>query len=133
MTHEVAASVRRYTLFLLTLTYAIAFLDRQVLSITQESIKHELGLSDSQLGLLTGLAFSLFFVLIGIPVARFADQSNRRNVAVASLAIWSTMTGITGMAQNYLFLLASRVGVGIAEPGCNPPSSSTIPDPYPPQ
>jgi predicted MFS family arabinose efflux permease len=131
MTHEVAVGVRRYTLFLLTLTYAIAFLDRQVLSITQESIKHELGLSDSQLGLLTGLAFSLFFVLIGIPVARFADRSNRRNVAVASLAIWSTMTGITGMAQNYLFLLASRVGVGIGEGGCNPPSYSIIADLYP--
>ncbi|MGH6617468.1 spinster family MFS transporter [Sphingomonas sp.] len=120
-----------YALLILTLTYAVAFVDRQVLVLAQESIKRELHLSDAQLGLLTGLAFSLFYVMIGIPVARFADRGTRRTVVAISLAAWSAMTALTGFATSYAHLFLARMGVGIGEAGCNPPSYSMIADLFP--
>lgn len=104
--------------------------DRQLLSILQEAIKVDLGLSDTQLGYL-GIAFAIFYVIAGIPIARWADKSNRRNIISLSIASWSLMTALTGAVQNFWQLLAARVGVG--EAGCSPPAHSMITDMYPPE
>ncbi len=122
-----------YVLLILTGVYTFNFLDRQLLVILQESIKAELGISDTQLGLLTGLAFALFYVTLGIPIARIADKGNRRNIVVISLAIWSSMTAISGFVTSYWQLLLARIGVGVGEAGGSPPSHSIISDYFPPQ
>ncbi len=121
-----------YALVLLTVVYSFNFIDRQLLAILQESIKAELTLSDSQLGLLTGFAFAVFYVTAGIPIARWADRGNRRNIVALSLFIWSGMTALSGYVQNYLQLLLARIGVGIGEAGGSPPSHSMISDIFPP-
>ena len=122
-----------YALGILTIVYSINFIDRQLLSILQESIKADLMLSDAQLGLLTGFAFAVFYTFAGLPIASLADRSNRRNIVAISLTIWSGMTAISGLAQNYLQLLAARIGVGIGEAGGSPPSHSMISDIFPPE
>lgn len=122
-----------YALGLLTLVYCFNFIDRQLLAILQEAIKADLGLSDSQLGLLTGFAFAAFYVTAGIPIARWADRSNRRNIVALALFAWSFMTAISGFVQNYLQLLLARVGVGVGEAGGSPPSHSLISDMFPPE
>jgi len=123
---------RNYALVVLTLVYTFNFIDRQLLSILQESIKVDLSLSDSQLGLLTGFAFAMFYVTSGIPIARFADSSNRRNIVAVSVGLWSFMTAISGFVQNYAQLLAARIGVGVGEAGGSPPSHSIVSDIFPP-
>ena len=124
---------RAYILLVLTGVYTFNFIDRQILVIIQESIKSELGLSDTQLGLLTGFAFAVFYVTLGLPVARFADKNNRRNVVAVSLAIWSAMTAISGLVSNFIQLLLARIGVGVGEAGGSPPAHSMISDYFPPQ
>jgi predicted MFS family arabinose efflux permease len=125
-------SASYYALGVLTLVYSFNFIDRQLLSILQESIKAELSLSDSQLGLLTGFAFAVFYVTAGIPIARWADRGNRRNIVAGAIFLWSFMTAISGLAQNYLQLLLARIGVGVGEAGGSPPSHSIISDIFPP-
>ena len=98
-------SARYYTLGLLTVVYTFNFIDRQLLSILQESIKADLLLSDQQLGLLTGFAFALFYVTAGIPIARWADRANRRNIVALAIGTWSFMTALSGFVQNYVQLL----------------------------
>ncbi|MDC0933984.1 MFS transporter, partial [Gammaproteobacteria bacterium] len=124
---------RNYALGLLTVGYCFNFIDRQLLSILQEAIKADLGLSDGQLGLLTGFAFAMFYVSAGIPIARWADRGNRRNIVAYAIGIWSFMTAISGLAQNYLQLFLARIGVGIGEAGGSPPSHSIISDIFPPE
>ncbi len=131
---EILSSKQRYyALILLTVVYSFNFIDRQLLAILQEGIKADLGLSDGQLGLLTGFSFALFYVLAGIPIAKLADKGNRRNIISISLFLWSFMTAISGFAQNYLQLLLARVGVGVGEAGGSPPSHSIISDIFPPK
>ncbi|MGI9327082.1 MAG: spinster family MFS transporter [Pseudomonadales bacterium] len=124
-------ATRRYALSILVVVYTFNFIDRQILSILLEPIKNELGLSDSQLGLLTGFAFALFYATLGIPIARFADRSNRRNLIAAALGIWSAMTALSGLAGNFWHMLVARIGVGVGEAGCSPPAHSLIADYYP--
>ncbi len=124
---------RRYVLGLLLVVYIINFIDRQILVILQESIKADMGLSDAQLGMLTGFSFAVFYVTCGIPIARWSDVSNRRNILSASVAVWSAFTVISGMVGNYWSLLAARIGVGIGEAGGTPPAHSLISDYYPPE
>jgi MFS family permease len=111
--------------------YIFNFIDRQILVILQESIKAELGLSDKQLGLLSGFTFAVFYVVCGIPIARWADRYNRVNIVSVSIAVWSAMTAISGFAANFWQLLAARVGVGVGEAGASPPSHSIISDYFP--
>jgi len=127
------STYRGYVLCFLTLIYAVNFIDRQLLSILQESIKADLGFSDTQLGLLTGFAFALFYVIAGIPMARWADRSSRRNVISISIGLWSLMTAVSGMANNFVQMLLARIGVGIGESGCSPPAHSMISDMYAPE
>ena len=123
----------RYALLLLTVVYAFNFIDRQLLAILQESIKADLGLTDGQLGLLAGFAFAVFYVTAGIPIARWADRSNRRNIVAGSVFLWSLMTAISGFTQTYAQLLLARIGVGVGEAGGSPPSHSIISDIFPPE
>jgi len=126
-------SARSYALLLLMTVYSANFIDRQLLSILQEPIKIELNLSDGQLGVLTGVSFAFFYVLAGIPIARYADRGNRRNVIAYSVGVWSLMTAVSGAALNYFHLLLARIGVGIGEAGCSPPAHSIISDIFPPK
>ena len=93
-----------------------------------EPIKLDLGLTDTQLGALTGLAFALFYTLLGVPIARFADRHDRSRVISASIFIWSTFTALCGLANGFLTLLLMRIGVGVGEAGCSPPAVSMIAD-----
>lgn len=131
--HEVSDRARKVTLFLLTVTYFFSYMDRQILAILLEDIKADLLLSDTQLGLLSGFAFALFYATLGIPVAALADRMNRINLISIALALWSAMTAVCGLAQNFVQLLAARIGVGIGEAGSSPPSHSIIADLYPAQ
>jgi len=117
-------------LFALLLVYILNFLDRQIVNILAEPIKRDLGLSDTQLGLLAGPAFAVFYALLGIPIARYADNVRTNRVWLISLclAIWSAMTAICGVAQNFVQLALARVGVGIGEAGCTPSAHSLIAD-----
>ncbi|HEB89975.1 MAG TPA: MFS transporter [Deltaproteobacteria bacterium] len=117
---------------MLTIAYTFNFIDRQILVIIQEPIKAEMGLSDTQLGLLTGFAFALVYIVAGIPIAYQADRGNRRNIISLAVAGWSAMTALSGLAQNYGQLLLARIGVGIGEAGGSPPAHAMISDNYPP-
>lgn len=118
------------TLVMLTLAYVCVALDRAIISVVLEPIKGEFGLSDAQLGMLP-LAFSLFFVAVGIPLGMLADRSSRKRIIVASLFAFSLATAVCGMAQNFVQLLLARVGVGAGEAGSGPPAMSMISDLFP--
>jgi MFS family permease len=120
-----------YVLAILTIVYTFNFLDRQIIAIVSPAIKEDLGLSDTLLGLLKGLAFAVLYTTLGIPIAWLADRKNRVTIVTASLAIWSTFTALSGYAQNALQLALARVGVGIGEAGGSPPSHSLISDYFP--
>ena len=124
---------RYYVLAILTVVYVFNFIDRQLLVILQEPIKAELGLSDTQLGLLTGFAFALFYVICGIPIARWADKGVRRSIIALALTVWSLMTALCGLAGNYAHLLLARIGVGVGEAGGSPPAHSMISDIFKPK
>lgn len=124
---------RGLTLALLTATYFFSFMDRQILAILLEAIKADLKLSDTQLGLLSGLVFAIFYATLGLPIARLADHASRRNIIAISLAVWSVMTAVCGLAQNFTHLMLARIGVGVGEAGSGPPSQSIIADLYPPE
>jgi MFS transporter, Spinster family, sphingosine-1-phosphate transporter len=125
----------RLTLWILLTVYVFNFIDRQIVNILAEPIAKDLKLSDTQIGLMTGLAFALFYTVLGIPIARLADRpttSRPRLIAVA-LAVWSGMTALCGLAQNFWQLLLARIGVGVGEAGCTPPAHSLISDMVPPE
>ena len=122
---------RLYVLCILTLVYVFNFLDRQLLVILQEPIKLEMGLSDTQLGLLSGLAFATVYVIFGLPLAQLAERWSRRSVISASLAVWSGMTALTGLVSNYTQMLVARAAVGIGEAGGSPPAHSILSDVFP--
>ncbi len=124
------ASSTRTVLWTLLGVYILNFLDRQIVTILAEPIKRELVLSDTQIGLMTGLAFALFYTVLGIPIARYADNpsTNRVRLISIALAVWSAMTALCGLAQNFAQLLLARIGVGVGEAGCTPAAHSLITD-----
>lgn len=130
---EFSPRYKRFALLMLTVVYTFNFIDRQLLVILQEPIKADMGLSDAQLGLLSGFSFAVIYVTAGIPIAYIADRNNRRNIISYALAAWSGMTALSGFAQNYWQLLAARVGVGLGEAGGSPPAHAMISDYYPPE
>jgi predicted MFS family arabinose efflux permease len=130
---EVAADVRlssyaKYVVGLLTVVSIFSYVDRMALAALAPSIQRELNLSDSQVGLLTGLAFSLFYAVCGIPIARWADRGVRRNVLAVALTTWSVMTALSGVAMHFWHLFLARVGIGAGEAGCLPPAQSILCD-----
>src|SRR6266403_1786575 len=123
---------RWYVLGILTIVYALNIADRFSISTLIEPIRQELHLSDSGVAFLTGVALALFYVTIGIPIATLADRANRRRILAIALLLWSAMTALCGLAQNYWQLLLARFGVGIGEAGGTPPSTSMLADKFPP-
>ena len=121
----------RYAMWLLLGIYIVNFLDRQVINILAEPIKNDLGLTDTQLGLLSGLAFAVLYTFLGIPLARLAERRNRAFIIGGSVAVWSGFTALCGQAQSFVQLALCRVGVGIGEAGCTPPAHSLICDMVP--
>lgn len=119
---------RYYVVAILVLVYAVNFLDRQIMSILVAPIGKDLGLSDTQLGMLSGVAFALFYATLGLPIARLADRHSRVKIIAVSCVIWSGFTMCCGLAGNFVQLAAARVGVGIGEAGGSPPSYSIIAD-----
>lgn len=131
--HEISAAARRYALVILAVVYMFNFVDRQILAILLPGIRAEFGVSDVWLGFLSGTAFAMFYIVLGIPVARYADRHNRRNLIALAVAVWSGMTALCGMATSFVQLALARIGVGVGEAGCSPPAHSMIADLYPPE
>ncbi|MFL2726777.1 MAG: spinster family MFS transporter [Gammaproteobacteria bacterium] len=122
---------RTFALLLLTLVYGFNFIDRQIMGILAPFIQKDLGLSNTELGLLIGLAFAVFYTFVAIPIAWLADRFNRVNILSIALATWSAFTALTGLANNFFQVALARMGVGIGEAGGSPPSHSIISDMYP--
>jgi MFS family permease len=131
-TEVITPQYRRYAMLLLVLVFTSSHVDRQILAILLQPIKLELQLSDTQLGFLSGVAFAIFYATLGMPMAMWADRSNRRNLIALALATWSGMTALCGLAANFWQLALARIGVGVGEAGSSPPSHSMIADMYPP-
>lgn len=121
----------RRMLLILLIVFAVSYMDRQLLAILIDPIKSELGISDSSAGFLYGFTFAVFYSLLGIPVARLADRSNRSRIVLVSLVLFSAMTAVSAGAVTYWQLLLARIGVGVGEAGTSPPSHSIIADLYP--
>jgi MFS family permease len=122
-----------YVLAVLFVVYIFNFIDRQILAILLEPIKQDLKVSDTALGFLTGFAFAVFYTFAGLPLARIADRWVRRSLIAISLATWSLMTALSGLARNFTDLALARVGVGIGEAGASPPAHSLLSDYFPPE
>lgn len=122
-----------FVVYLLVGAYAMAFLDRQILSLLVKPIRADLGISDTQMSLLMGIAFSLFYGIFGIPIARLADRFSRRGVMVTGMALWCLATAACGLAGRYLTLFVTRVGVGVGEAALSPAAFSLISDYFRPE
>lgn len=131
-TQPPSARYRNYMIVLLTVGFGLNLLDRQVINVLAEAIKHDLQLADWQLGALTGLSFALLYSVVALPIARVADRGNRVRIIGLAILGWSVFTACCGMAANFIQLLTFRVGVGVGEAGCSPPSQSLIADVYRP-
>jgi MFS transporter, Spinster family, sphingosine-1-phosphate transporter len=124
------ASYKRYLLALLLVILAFNYVDRLALGLMLQSIRAELALTDTQLGLLGGLAFAAFYSVMGIPIARWADRGNRVAIIAITTALWSVAVAASGLAASFLILLLIRVGVAVGEAGCIPPALSLIADQF---
>src|SRR5437868_11811779 len=122
---------RRLLVALLIVAYTLNFIDRQIAGILAEPIKHDLGLTDQQLGWLGGTAFALFYTVLAIPIARLADRTDRSVILTVGLALWSLATGVCGIAQNFLQLFLARMSVGIGEAAGVAPAYSLLADLFP--
>ena len=130
---EPGETYRRVILGLLLATYTFNFIDRTIIATIGQAIKVDLKITDTQLGLLGGLSFALLYTVLGIPIARLAERRNRVTIISVALVIWSGFTVACGFAANFASLMIMRVGVGVGEAGCSPPSHSVISDYYSPK
>jgi len=122
-----------YVLAVLFFVMLLNFLDRQIMSILAEPIKADLGLTNTQVGLMTGLSFAIFYTTLGVPIALLADRWHRPKIIALSLGVWSGFTVLCGMAGNFLSMFLARVGVGVGEAGSGPASHSLLANLYPPE
>lgn len=129
---EASSGYRSWVVGVLTVAFGLNLLDRQIINILAEPIKRDIGLSDAQLGMLTGLSFALLYSVAAIPIARFADRGDRVRIVGIAILVWSFFTAACGAATSFIQLLLLRVGVGVGEAGCAPPSQSLIADYHPP-
>ncbi|MEO0550772.1 MAG: MFS transporter [Pseudomonadota bacterium] len=125
------ATDRRVALGLLMAAFTLSIADRMILSVLFEPIKAEFDLSDTQLGLLGGLTFALFYATLGVPLAKYADKNDRRRLIAACLILFSIMTALSGFATAFLMLVILRIFVAVGEAGVNPASQSIVADYYP--
>ncbi len=123
---------RAVVLAMLILVYTFNFIDRQIIGILAGPIKADLQLSDTQLGLMGGLAFALFYTALGIPIAWAADRTSRTWIMTVALALWSGFTALCGFATNFWQLFLCRLGVGVGEAGGVAPAYALIADYFPP-
>ena len=128
---EPSAAYPWYVLGLLFVAYVVNHVDRNLMQILLEPIKQDLVLNDTQLGLLGGLAFAIFYTTLGIPIPALADRTSRVKILSIAMVVWSAMTALCGFAQNFWMLLLARIGVGVGEAGASPPSHSLISDYFP--
>lgn len=133
MIGPMSTAYRVYVLAILVVVYTFNFIDRVIVGILAEPIKRDLGLTDTQLGLMSGTAFALFYTVLGIPVARLADRRSRTWIMTAALALWSGFTALCGQAASFVQLLAARIGVGVGEAGGVAPAFALVSDYFPPQ
>lgn len=122
-----------YLLGILLVAYTLAFIDRTVLALLVQPIQRDLGINDTQLSLLHGLAFAVFYTVFGIPVARLADRRSRRMIIAIGIAVWSLMTAACGLARSFGELFLARMGVGVGEAALSPAAYSMIADSFPPE
>lgn len=122
---------RWYVLIVLTTAYTVSFIDRQILALLIGPIRRDLHISDTQVSLLIGLAFAIFYTLLGIPIGRIADRHSRRGTIAWGIAIWCLMAAACGVTRNYMQLFYARVGVGVGEAALSPSALSLISDYYP--
>ncbi|MGB6309085.1 MAG: MFS transporter, partial [Steroidobacteraceae bacterium] len=127
-----SAAYKRIVVLLLMTAYTFNAMDRTIISIVSQSMKLDLKLSDTQLGLLGGTAFAVLYAFGGIPIARLAERFNRVSILTAALILWSGLSALCGAARSFSQLLLIRVGVGVAESGCSPPAHSLISDYFEP-
>lgn len=127
-----SSAYRAYVLFILVVVYTFNFIDRVIVAILAQPIKLDLGLTDTQLGLMSGTAFAVFYTLLGIPIARWADHGNRTWIMTGALALWSGFTALCGQAQSFVQLLFARMGVGVGEAGGVAPAYALVSDYFPP-
>jgi MFS family permease len=120
-----------YALVMLTIIYSLNFLDRTIITILIDPIKHTYHLSDKTMGFISGFGFVIFYSILAAPVARWADRGNRRSIITWGLVIWSGMTALAGIARNAVQLTLARFGVGVGEAAGTAPSSSMISDLFP--
>lgn len=114
----------------LMLAYMVAFIDRQIITLLIQPIKQSFDINDTQVSLLSGFAFAIFYTLLGLPIARFADRANRKKLIAAGVFVWSLMTAAAGLASNYWLLLLTRIGVGVGEATISPAALSMIADSF---
>ncbi|MEM9054095.1 MAG: MFS transporter [Pseudomonadota bacterium] len=124
---------RAYVLFALIVVYTFNFIDRSLVSVLAEPIRETFGLSDFMMGMLAGPAFAIMYTLLGIPFAMLAERRSRTWIIAWAMAAWSAMTALCGIAQNATQFALARIGVGVGEAGCSPPSHSLISDYFPPE
>lgn len=124
------STYKKYLLATLTSILAFNYVDRQVLGLVMQDIKIDLVLTDTQLGLITGIAFSLFYAVMGIPIAHLADRGNRVTIISLTTAFWSITVALCGFVINFTQLFLVRIGVAIGEAGCIPPAHSLIADSF---
>jgi len=120
-----------YVVVILTIAYALSFLDRQILSLLVQPIKEDLGITDTQMSLLLGLAFAIFYTVLAIPLGRMADRRSRRGMIAIGITVWCLMTAACGLAKNFTHLFLARLGVGIGQAPLNPSALSMISDYFP--
>ena len=121
-----------YVVGILTVAYTVSFIDRQIIALLVEPIRRDLQISDTQISLLQGFAFAIFYTVMGLPIAHFADRHSRRAIIASGILFWSIMTAACGLARNFWQLFAARVGVGVGEAALSPPAYSIIADYFPP-
>ena len=122
-----------YALIILMLAYIVSFVDRQILALLIEPMKADLHLTDLQIGMVQGLAFAVFYTVLGIPIARLADNHSRRVVISVGVLIWSAMTAACGLAKSFMTLFIARMGVGVGEAALSPSAFSMLSDYFPPE
>lgn len=120
-----------FVVFVLVLANISGWIDRQILALLAEPIRRDLGLSLTEMSLLIGLPFAIFFSVMGLPIARLADRGNRRNIIAIGIAAWSVMTALCGLAGGFWRLLLARIGVGVGEASLQAPGTSLIADYFP--
>src|SRR5271170_6841305 len=132
---QAATSMRYawYVVIVLTGLYMLSFVDRTILSLLVGSIKRDLGISDTRIGLLQGLSFALFYTVMGLPLGRLADTRSRRNLIAAGVVVWSIFTSFCSASKSFWSLFLTRIGVGVGEAGLSPAAYSLISDYFPPE